>query len=257
MQTGSKVLSRMDPPAFGDSKKRKIVAMSQNDDAEMKSSSSAVKQSMSVAIAPLSTVRFKDPGSNVFEYHHFVRRIQTNDFTITGATNSTTTYDLNRNWTQLVSDYAELSAIFSRYRITRMVWHFVPVITDWTQGASTTTKPMVSSWVNRHSDYNNMIPSTWGDQIDDCTAQMQDAGKPFTIDYSPFIAATTDELAGGASYIVKDGRQAPWIPVTNSAITHLGGQVIGYVTLNTGSEGVYSQKFAVFVTTYFDCDSIQ
>lgn len=45
--------------------------------------------------APLSMVRFKDPASSVFDYHHITRRVQQSDMIISGATGAQAAFSLN------------------------------------------------------------------------------------------------------------------------------------------------------------------
>jgi len=215
-------------------------------------------QSGGQSIAPMSMVRFKNPASAVFDYHHMVRRYQATDLIVTGATGAEIFKSLDATFAGLVSDYAAIAALYNRYRITRIVWQFIPQITSWVQSSSVSTKPSVISFVNRHSDYTAAVPGTFADGLDDCECQMHDAGQPFVIDYAPFCMSTTDIIdAVPATVVVNDGRPAPWIETSNEDILHIGGRVIAKVALNTGAAGVVSQQFTIFVTTYFDVDNIK
>lgn len=262
MQTKSKVLPKMAPPAFHTMKRRKLQAMSNNDDEKadvsMSSSGGFRPQSGGSSQTPLSMVRFKEPSSNVFEYHHFVRRVEMGAFTITGATAAEVVYDLDRSALQLISDFAALAAVFNRYRITRIVWNFLPQLTGWPQGTASVTKPLCLSWLNLSSAPSLSLPANFSDALDDCTSVLQDVGRPFTLDYRPMIGASVDEDSDvPASYIIEDARPSPWIPVTNTVIAHRGGSVFGQVALNNGAPANPSQYFTVHVTTYFDMDMIK
>jgi len=106
VQSKSKVLSKMNPPAFHTMKRRKYEAMTQNEDSKSDVSMNEFKsQSNGASETALSMVRFKDPSAPVFEYHHFVRRIQMGDFTILGATGAEVTYDLDRDINRVQSPH--------------------------------------------------------------------------------------------------------------------------------------------------------
>jgi len=215
------------------------------------------QQSMSSSQAPLSMVRFKDPASNVFEYHHFVRRIDGGTLTIAGATGAETSFSMNSTATGLISDFAALAAVFNRYRITRQVWQFMPVVTTWDE-TSTTGKPLILAFVNRRADYTNSFPSSFADCLDDCTALVKDAGQPFVVDYCPNAAQTVDIIdAIPVSHAVEDGKPSPWIDTQIANIQHIGGAIWCKVGFNGGAAGAVSQIYRIFCTTYFDMDNIK
>lgn len=213
-------------------------------------------QSNGAAIAPLSMVRFKNPASDCFDYHHFVRRSKQADFIITGATGAEVTGNINITAASAISDFTNLAAIYGRYRITRVIWQFLPQITSWVQSSSAATKPLFCAFVNRHSDYTAQVPGSYADAIDDLSTTIYDAGQPIVIDYAPFCMRTLDVVDDSpATQVVNDGAPAPWIETSESHIVHLGGQVTGKVALNTGASGVISQQFSVILTVYFDMDN--
>lgn len=260
VQKGSKVRYGTKPNlTYPFSKKRAASAAFGNNISqdEWKELGMQPQQSMTTSSAPLSMVRFKDPASNVFEYHHFVRRIDAGSFQLTGATNAEASFNLNSTATGLISDFASLATIFNRYRITRLVWQFIPCITTWDE-VSTTGRPLVLSFVNRRSDYTNSAPSSFADALDDCTSVIQNGGTPFSVDYNPMAAATEDLIdAVPVSHAVENGQPSPWIDTAIANISHIGGSVWAKVSSNGGAAGSVSQTWRVYVTTYFDMDNIK
>lgn len=148
-------------------------------------------------------------------------------------------------------DYANFVAIYSRYRITRVIFEFLPLLTTWPQNGSNLL-PMIFSWVNTSAAFINDVPATFADQVDDLNSTMHDPTKPFKVDTCPQAETTIDMLPAVA---MADGMKAPWIDSSQSTITHAVGQVFWLVTGNGGAPALVSGQFAVFSTAYIDFDS--
>ena len=73
LQIGSRL--RMDPPW----KRRKYDALSSQNDEDPSISVNRPQSGELSVVAPLSSVRFKDPSPSVFDYHHFCTRIRCAD----------------------------------------------------------------------------------------------------------------------------------------------------------------------------------
>lgn len=211
-------------------------------------------QSGAGADAPLSKVRFLRPNASVFDYHHVTRRVQQSDFTISGASGTETQYAITGTLLTFVPDYANLVAIYGRYRITRVIYQFIPILTNWPQNGSV-AKPIVLSFVNKSSAYTSNIPSSFADCLDDLDAVPHDAESPFVIDYMPMPQRTEDDIETGGSTVVESATEPRWFPTGDDAIKHSGGVVIGKVTSNGGVAGLVSQQFIVYSTVYVDFDS--
>lgn len=235
--------TRMDPPW----KKRRYNAISVENDADSSVSQNGVQTSHG-RTAPLSVSRFSHPSATVFDYHHYVRRFQTDPITvyngIAGSLSNVASYtSLNA-----VSDAADLIKIYDRYRVVRVVVEFMPVY-----GAGNTNALPAEQVYYRLWRGDDQITTVQG-MLNDADTEITMSNKPFTITFTPnTIFNETDEKISGAS-AGKEITLAPWLTTANNDVKQYGWQVM---MVNRQAYDAAYLRYSVFVTMYFDMDHCQ
>lgn len=232
---------RADPP----NKRRKYnLLSSQNDDDPMVSVNK--QQSSFGQRAPLSVVRFKDPSASVFDYHHYVKRIEYGRiYNNEGAVDTVSNYQISV-LANTVEGWANLQAVYERYRITRLVFDAVPVHNAAYNGGSNPADMVTYGPWRGESNY-----TTWSDVIDDGDFVITDAGKGFSYSCTPNTNHTDTEQESGA-HSSTDMTLAPWLSTTDEAVYHCGVQIM---IKNAQAYNPHETRYHLFITLYMDFDN--
>jgi len=237
--------ARMDPVG----KRRKFNAISsQNDDDPAVSENPA--QSGLSAIAPLNMVRFKDPASDVFDYHHFVRRLNVGFISTAAGAAGTSGYLAIATTFRAIPDQAELSALYGRFRMTRFVFEFVPTFVPGISAAGTFA-PLIYTDVFRAGFED---PSNSETKMLNNPRSVRNNYGYFQISCTPNAVKEVkmDDVAHAA---ITDSTitLAPWIDSTTGLdIEHYGAEVL---VVNTNIVAQSYSIYSVILTVYFDMDS--
>jgi len=230
-------------------KRRKYNAISsQNDDDPAVSQNPA--QSGLSAIAPLNMVRFKDPASDVFDYHHFVRRLNVGFISTAVGASGTAGYLAIATTFRGIPDHAELSALYGRFRMTRFVFEFVPTFVPGISAAGTFA-PLIYTDVFRagYEDPSN----TESKMLNNPRAVRNNYGY-FQISCTP-NAVKEVKMDDFAPAPITDSTVtlAPWIDSTTGIdIAHYGAEIL---VVNTNAIVSAYAIYTCILTVYFDMDS--
>lgn len=243
LQIGSKL--RMDPPW----KRRKYDALSSQNDEDPTVSINRPQSSQLSTVAPLSSVRFKDPSSTVFDYHHYCTRIRLADLNQAAGAASylSTVYKF-----QVVDlpNWANLKAVYERYRISRMVLEAIPYHENAFVGdtAPFFKKPSIYTRIYRGV---GSTTTTEAEMLDSQDSVIRNAEKPFAISWTPNAleeVSMEDEIKTGDHAAPQ---LAPWLSVAKEDINHYG------VEFGVRGNQLIADAIAIyqiFVTVYYDMD---
>lgn len=227
--------------------RRKYDAMSSQNDADPSVAVNPVQSGSTAAIAPLSSVRFADPSSSIFDYHHFVRRIRCATVIMDAGAAGTVNHYQAAFTFQNIPDYAELSALYGRYRFTRVVFQFVPVY-----NAAFPASGFVSGVVySRPYRGSEDIIDTEVKALNTSEVIIHTAPHEFNVSLTPNARSIDQMEEAVATTNVFNGVLAPWIDVDKYKVDHWGVEclVVNQMTL-AGAVQLYN----VFATVYIDCD---
>jgi len=231
-------------------KRRKFDAISSQNDADP-SVAVAPEQSGHASIAPLSTVRFADPSSSVFDYHHFVRRLRLSDVDIpAGAAGAVNRFIYTFSFND-IPDRLELAALYGRYRFSRVVFEFTPMWSPiFPLGAIPgAALPLIFSRPFRGSE----DPADTQTKALNCPDMIARKIDKFAIGMTPNALVTDDMIESGATATVYNDQMAPWIDVDKYLVTHWGAEML---TVNTQAYGAGFAVYTVIATVYIDCDEV-
>lgn len=243
LQIGSKL--RTDPPW----KRRKYDAISAQNDEDPSVSSNRSQSGGLSMVAPLSSVRFKDPSSSVFDYHHYCTRVRLGDLNIPSGASAylSTVYKFQ------VSDlpnWSNLKNVYERYRVTRLVMECIPYheggfIVDTAPGFK---KATVYSRIYRGV---GAATANEGQMLDSQDSVIRNAEKPFAISWTPngLEELKMEEEVGGPDAAVPV--LAGWYPVAKDYINQYGVE-FGVKGNQTIADAI--PIFQVFLTVYYDMD---
>lgn len=242
LQIGSRI--RTNPPW----KRRKFDAMSSQNDEDPSVSLNRPQTGELAGTAPLSSVRFKDPSSTVFDYHHFCTRIRCAAVTVPAEAKDHYTSQMYRFTFSGLPDSADLSQSYSRYRITRIVMEFCPVFNNIpTTLGSTYRQGVVYGRIYRGLTF---VTSTEQQMLSVQDATHWMTYEPHSVSWTPnAIEANEEEEAKtetGETPVL-----APWIPMSKQTVYHYGYE-IGVTNLSTNDTA--TDVYAVYATVYYDCD---
>lgn len=243
LQIGSRI--RTDPPW----KRRKYDALSsQNDEDPSVSVNRAQSGGLSV-VAPLSSVRFKDPSSSVFDYHHFCTRIRLDDLNVSSGA-STYTPSTYKFQIQSLPNWANIKTVYERYRVTRLVMDCIPYhenafIVD---TAPAFKKPTVYSRIFR--GYNS-ASSTEVEILDSQDTVIRNCEKEFAISWTPNALEDTNMEDDVKATDPIQPTLAPWLQVSKDTVYHYGVE-FGVKSNQTLAADI--PIFQVFLTVYYDMD---
>lgn len=227
--------------------RRKYDAISSQNDSDPAVSANPVESGNGASIAPLGLVRFKDPSSTVFDYHHFVRRIRCGNIVMDSGVAGTAVHYQAAFTLANIPDYAELAALYGRYRFTRVVFSMTPIYNAATPLAGYSV-PLIFSRIYRGS----------GDIIDTeikalNTPEVTQHTFPaeFHISMTPNAREINRMEEAVASTNTFDGVLAPWIDVDRYKVDHWGFECL---VINNHTFASVVQLYTVIATVYIDCD---
>lgn len=237
--------ARMDPL----SKRRKFNAMSSQNDDDPSVASNPQESGLS-AVAPLSMVRFKDPGSSVFDYHHFVRRVKLAPVGVAAGALGTALYRSYNVAFSQIADYLQLAALYGRFRFTRFIFEFVPT---YVPGISSAGVPAPLLYSNVYRAGYEDPSDTELKMLNNPQAVRNNYGS-FTISCTP-SAVKEEKMEDNSPAFVSDTTVtlAPWVDTTQgNSLSFFGAEVL---VVNTYNVGASYDVYNVICTVYFDCDS--
>lgn len=253
-QVKSKAFKSMDPP----SKRRKAQFISSENlwSSSEEKSGGQERQGLGPVESALSMVRFKEPSSTMFEYHHMVRRVQLANFQVYGVAGTKYTFSGQSILSGLITDIATISNLYERIRITRIRFDFIPkILTNTVDVANTTVRcfPDVLTYIPKNAQMALGVPADYDAAVDDLQSAIQPGNRAFAIDTIPLILnSETINVSSGSSTLVTE-MEAPWVLSTTNPNFFVGN---AYFKVVSGSALQYSQIYSVMATTWFDVDTM-
>jgi len=238
--------ARMDPPW----KRRKYQAISSQNDEDPSVSNNRV-QSGDAVVTALSSVRFKQPVSAVFDYHHFVRRLRLADVSTTvGVANSV----VHNSWTVRLldlNDKAAIQSLYGRYRFVRLVFEWMPAYDGgWPKQGG--VPPIMYRRVYRGGDANTI--NTEVKALDDPKVEVSPVDEKWAISMTPSCTAENKIMDDEPVY--SSNAQAlfsPWLDTSKDDWVHYGCETLLLQRGFAFGEAVYCGT--MYLNVYFDCDS--
>lgn len=243
LQIGSKL--RMDPPW----KRRKYDALSSQNDEDPSISANRTQSGGLSAVAPLSSVRFKDPSAAVFDYHHYCTRIRLEDLNaVSGA--SIFQSNVYKFQIQSLPNWANLKTVYERYRVTRIVMEFLPYhesgfVVD---TAPPLKKPSVYTRIYRGV---GNVATNQTEILDNQDSVIRNAEKAFAISFTPNALEdiSMEDDVKATDPIVP--QLSPWLPVSKDTVYHYGVET---AVQSNQTLSVDLPIFMCYAIVYYDMD---
>lgn len=238
---------RADPPW----KRRKYDALSSQNDDDPSVLGDKAPQSGIGKNTPLSVLRFKSPGSSVFNYHHLVRKVRLGDLSCAAGPAGTL------NWTEYkvqfsdVQDNTQIRDLYGQFRMTRFVFEFLPLI------SSTNWVPIIYSKTYRHGvdKIDNESRALTDPETVIQTGQSSNGGglNGFAISMTPSVLDIDVEADNSGNLQAYRPHLSPWFLCTTDAANtdHYGCQIL-VVNNTTIGAGDVKTLYNVFCTVYID-----
>lgn len=244
LEIGSR--ARIEPPW----KRRKYQVISSQNDEDPTVSNNRI-QSGDAIVTALSSTRFKPQTSDIFDYHHFTRRVRLADVsTVAGVANSV----VHNAWTLRLADLndkAAIQSLYGRYRFVRLVFEWVPGY-DGAWPMQGGVPPLMYRRIFRGGGDNAI--NTEVKALDDPKVEVSTVDEKWAISMTPSCTSENVMVDDEPQYVQNPQPMfSPWLDTAKDDWLHYGCETLllqrGFAFANV----IYCGT--MYVNVYFDCDS--